>query len=257
MVDNFYNQCDPGKENLCLYGYADGTYEVAPPCEEVPPEVPEPSLGINFARDGMERAAWLQLVAVHSDSWLAAISFYNGARLDQDGRRQLFNHMNKLPTVYEVVSGRATNPDKPNPDAAQIAKRAGGGGGGPGSGVGRGGGGGGFGGIAGEPAPKRHRGGGMGGGRGRPAAPRYNPQYEEPDEDEEEEEEEEEEEDSGEEETGNSEPCPNCNRKYRKGEFWIACDSCDRWFDGICVKMTAQKAERQENWVCPLCSKGG
>ena len=50
QVDNFYNQCDPAKENLCLYGYADGSYEVAPPCEEVPPEVPEPSLGINFAR---------------------------------------------------------------------------------------------------------------------------------------------------------------------------------------------------------------
>lgn len=35
QVENFYNQCDPGKENLCLYGYADGSYEVALPCEEV------------------------------------------------------------------------------------------------------------------------------------------------------------------------------------------------------------------------------
>lgn len=49
-VDQFYLQCDPARENLCLYGYSDGSWEVALPCEEVPPELPEPALGINFAR---------------------------------------------------------------------------------------------------------------------------------------------------------------------------------------------------------------
>lgn len=34
------------------------TAQVAEPCEEVPPELPEPTLGINFARDG----AWLLLL---------------------------------------------------------------------------------------------------------------------------------------------------------------------------------------------------
>ena len=53
-VDKFYSQCDPEKENLCLYGYADKEWEVNLPAEEVPPEIPEPALGINFARDGMQ-----------------------------------------------------------------------------------------------------------------------------------------------------------------------------------------------------------
>jgi hypothetical protein len=53
-VDGFWACCDPDKENLCLYGNPDGTWEVQLPAEEVPPELPEPALGINFARDGMQ-----------------------------------------------------------------------------------------------------------------------------------------------------------------------------------------------------------
>ena len=52
QADQFFAQCDPSKENLCLYGYADGSWEVTLPSEEVPAELPEPALGINFARDG-------------------------------------------------------------------------------------------------------------------------------------------------------------------------------------------------------------
>lgn len=68
------------KENLCLYGLPNETWEVNLPVEEVPPELPEPALGINFARDGMQEKDWLSLVAVHSDSWLLAVAFYFGAR---------------------------------------------------------------------------------------------------------------------------------------------------------------------------------
>lgn len=53
-MDVFYQQCDPERENLCLYGYPDGAWVVDLPAEEVPPEIPEPALGINFARDGMQ-----------------------------------------------------------------------------------------------------------------------------------------------------------------------------------------------------------
>lgn len=114
-VDQFYQCCDPERENLCLYGNQDGTWEVALPAEEVPPEMPEPSLGINFARNGMQvrqkpfvslsldllsreqpdhvyslqRKDWLALVAVHSDTWLLAVAFYNGARLNKAGRYSL------------------------------------------------------------------------------------------------------------------------------------------------------------------------
>ena len=58
------------------------------PAEEVPAELPEPCLGINFARDGMARRDWLALIAVHSDAWLlrcytlVAIGLGGGSRLD-------------------------------------------------------------------------------------------------------------------------------------------------------------------------------
>uniref|UniRef100_M1BVQ5 PHD finger protein ALFIN-LIKE n=1 Tax=Solanum tuberosum TaxID=4113 RepID=M1BVQ5_SOLTU len=108
-VEDFYQQCDPEKENLCLYGYPSEQWEVNLPAEEVPPELPEPALGINFARDGMQEKEWLALVAVHSDAWLLSVSFYFGARFgfDRADRKRLFNMMNDLPTIYEVVTGVA------------------------------------------------------------------------------------------------------------------------------------------------------
>ena len=85
-VDRFFSQCDPERENLCLYGYSDGSWEVRLPEEEVPPEIPEPALGINFARDGMQRQDWLALVAVHSDSWLLSLAFFKAARFNREQR---------------------------------------------------------------------------------------------------------------------------------------------------------------------------
>ncbi|KAL2945145.1 PHD finger protein ALFIN-LIKE 5 [Bienertia sinuspersici] len=108
-VEEFYQQCDPEKENLCLYGYPNEQWEVNLPAEEVPPELPEPALGINFARDGMQSKDWLSLVAVHSDAWLLSVAFYFGARFgfDKSDRKRLFNMINDLPTIFEVVSGNA------------------------------------------------------------------------------------------------------------------------------------------------------
>jgi len=68
------------KENLCLYGFPNESWEVNLPAEEVPPELPEPALGINFARDGMQEKEWLSMVAAHSDAWLLSVAFYFGAR---------------------------------------------------------------------------------------------------------------------------------------------------------------------------------
>jgi len=34
----------------------------------------------------IQKKDWLLLVAVHSDTWLYAVAFYNGARLNKDGR---------------------------------------------------------------------------------------------------------------------------------------------------------------------------
>ncbi|XP_031094956.1 PHD finger protein ALFIN-LIKE 4-like [Ipomoea triloba] len=108
-VDDFYQQCDPEKENLCLYGFPNEQWEVNLPAEEVPPELPEPALGINFARDGMQDKDWLALVAVHSDAWLLSVAFYFGARFgfDKSERKRLFCLINELPTLFEVVTGAA------------------------------------------------------------------------------------------------------------------------------------------------------
>ncbi|XP_022948759.1 PHD finger protein ALFIN-LIKE 1-like [Cucurbita moschata] len=116
-VDEFYGLCDPGKENLCLYGHPNETWEVVLPVEEVPPELPEPALGINFARDGMNRKDWLSLVAVHSDSWLLSVAFYLGSRLKQNERKRLFSLMNDLPTVFEVVTEWKPVKEKPSVDS--------------------------------------------------------------------------------------------------------------------------------------------
>ncbi|KDD75614.1 hypothetical protein H632_c591p0 [Helicosporidium sp. ATCC 50920] len=63
-------------------------------------------------------------------------------------------------------------------------------------------------------------------------------------------------EEEGDEGEAEGDPCPNCGRQYRSGEFWIQCDVCDRWFDGRCVGMSQVKAERQPEWRCPFCVKG-
>ncbi|XP_031110408.1 PHD finger protein ALFIN-LIKE 4-like [Ipomoea triloba] len=137
-VEDFYQQCDPEKENLCLYGFPSELWEVNLPAEEVPPELPEPALGINFARDGMQEKDWLALVAVHSDAWLLSVAFYFGARFgfDKADRKRLFNMINDLPTIFEVVTGAAkkqvkekssvtnnsSNKSKPNPKSVKYSK---------------------------------------------------------------------------------------------------------------------------------------
>lgn len=99
------------KENLCLYGFPNEQWEVNLPAEEVPPELPEPALGINFARDGMQERDWLALVAVHSDSWLLSVAFYFGARFgfeksdryfhfEYSSYRIYFNHEGGLAIKY-------------------------------------------------------------------------------------------------------------------------------------------------------------
>ena len=104
------------KENLCLYGYSDEQWEVNLPAEEVPPELPEPALGINFARDGMQKKDWLSLVAVHSDAWLLSVAFYYGARFNREERSVTLplhssttnQPLNKLAITSKLDSGNVT-----------------------------------------------------------------------------------------------------------------------------------------------------
>ncbi|KAF6154615.1 hypothetical protein GIB67_002645, partial [Kingdonia uniflora] len=99
--------CDvQAKGNLCLYGFPTENWEVNSPAVKVPPELPEPALGINFARDGMPEKDWWSLVAVHSDAWLLAVAVYLAAKFefDKNQRKSLLNMINELPTIFEVVN---------------------------------------------------------------------------------------------------------------------------------------------------------
>ncbi|KAG2334576.1 hypothetical protein Bca52824_005756 [Brassica carinata] len=103
-VATLYFLCNPDKNNLCLYGYPDGTWDVREPGVLLPPNLPEPAVGINFARDGMRAIVWLTLVAVHSDSWLRSLASFFGAGLSRDDSREsLFERINDIPTLAEKV----------------------------------------------------------------------------------------------------------------------------------------------------------
>ncbi|XP_076881812.1 PHD finger protein ALFIN-LIKE 4-like [Bidens hawaiensis] len=208
------------KENLCLYGFPSEQWEVNLPAEEVPPELPEPALGINFARDGMQEKDWLSLVAVHSDAWLLSVAFYFGARFgfDKADRKRLFNMIQDLPTIFEFISGTAkknqkekiavsnnhsSTKSKSNSKLRDSESR--------------------------RKYPKQQP---------TPPAPRMNAADDE---------------DDGEDEHGDT-LCGACGENYASDEFWICCDMCEKWFHGKCVKITPTRAEHIKQYKCPTCS---
>ncbi|KAG2638291.1 PHD finger protein ALFIN-LIKE 9-like [Panicum virgatum] len=231
-VEDFFQQCDPEKENLCLYGFPNENWEVNLPAEEVPPELPEPALGINFARDGMQEKDWLSMVAVHSDAWLLSVAFYFGARFgfDRNDRKRLFGMINELPTTFEVVSGKSnikappSNNNHSNSKSKSNNKTK-----------------------SSEPKVKQPK---------PAAAPQVKAEDPAPAE----------EGPAAEDEGGGggvSEGehgetlCGACGESYGPDEFWICCDICEKWFHGKCVKITAAKAEHIKHYKCPACTGGG
>ncbi|XP_042381930.1 PHD finger protein ALFIN-LIKE 3-like [Zingiber officinale] len=203
--EDFYQQCDPAKENLCLYGYPDEQWEVSLPAEEVPPEIPEPVLGINFARDGMEKKPWLSLVALHSDAWLLALSSYFSGRFqfDKKHRKLLLDMIADLPTICEVVNGKIqdkTSGSKQNSNKYKSSK------------------------LKAEYQAKNSRG---------KNAKEENEELNEEEDD---------------------YLCASCGESSVLDNFWIFCDTCEKWFHGKCVKVTPAKAEYIKNYKCPHCS---
>ncbi|XP_075520548.1 PHD finger protein ALFIN-LIKE 4-like [Primulina tabacum] len=213
-VEEFYQHCDPEKENLCLYGFPSEQWEVNLPAEEVPPELPEPALGINFARDGMQEKDWLSLVAVHSDAWLLAVAFYFGARFgfDKSDRKRLFNMINELPSVFEVVTGAAKKQQK---DKSSVSNHS---------------------------SNKSKSNSQMRASDASEKVSKSQPRDEEEGLDEEEED-----------EHGDT-LCGACGENYASDEFWICCDLCEKWFHGKCVKITPARAEHIKQYKCPACS---
>lgn len=214
-VAEFYRQCDPEKENLCLYGFPSEIWEVNLPAEEVPPELPEPALGINFARDGMQEKDWLSLVAVHSDAWLLSVAFYFGARFgfDRADRRRLFSMINDLPTIFEVVSGTAKKQSK---DKSSMSNHS----------------------------STKSKSNSKVTQRGSDSQSKYSrPQPKDEDED-----------GLDEDDEQGETLCGACGENYASDEFWICCDVCEIWFHGKCVKITPARAEHIKQYKCPSCT---
>ncbi|XP_031262457.1 PHD finger protein ALFIN-LIKE 7-like [Pistacia vera] len=214
-VEKLYQQCDPEKENLCLYGLPNEAWKVDLPVEEVPSELPEPALGINFARDGMQEKDWLSLVAMHSDSWLLAVAFYFGARygFGKNERKKLFQMINELPTIFEVVTGNVKQPKDRSAATHNSGKSK----------------------SSGKVSRQSEH---------QTKAVKMSP----PPKDEDDSGEEEEEDD----EQGAT--CGACGDNSGTDEFWICCDVCEKWYHGKCVKMTPAKAEHMKQYKCPSCS---
>ncbi|KAG5573649.1 hypothetical protein H5410_063415 [Solanum commersonii] len=218
-VEEFYQQCDPEKENLCLYGFPSESWEVNLPAEEVPPELPEPALGINFARDGMQEKDWLSLVAVHSDAWLLSVAFYFGARFgfDRADRRRLFNMINDLPTIFEVVSGTAKKQSK---DKSSMSNHSS------------------------TKSKSNSKVVILVAQRGSESQIKYSrPQPKDEDED-----------GLDEDDEQGETLCGACGENYASDEFWICCDICEIWFHGKCVKITPARAEHIKQYKCPSCT---
>nr|XP_043619572.1 PHD finger protein Alfin1-like isoform X2 [Erigeron canadensis] len=213
-VNKFFELCDPEKDNLCLYGLPNEVWEVNLPVEEVPPELPEPALGINFARDGMKQKDWLSLVAVHSDSWLLSVAFYFGARFGfgKSERKKLFQLINELPTVFEIVTGAVKNPK----NQAEVQKN----------------------GSRSKSSGKMSR-----SSESLPKGLKLTPPNDENGSEEEEDD-----------DTQGATLCGACGDNYSDDEFWICCDICERWFHGKCVKITPAKAENIKQYKCPSCA---
>ncbi|XP_068335267.1 PHD finger protein ALFIN-LIKE 4-like [Pyrus communis] len=213
-VEDFYQQCDPDKENLCLYGFPNEEWEVNLPADEVPPELPEPALGINFARDGMQERDWLSLVAVHSDAWLLSVALYFGARFgfDKTERERLFNMMNDLPSIFEVMAVIAKRQSKEKSSVSNNSIHS----------------------------PKSSS-----KGRGSESVKhaKVMPKNEDEGLDEE----------DDDDEHGKT-VCGACGGSYAADEFWICCDICEKWFHGKCVKITPARAEHIKHYKCPSCS---
>ncbi|XP_048135674.1 PHD finger protein ALFIN-LIKE 4-like [Rhodamnia argentea] len=93
------------EEPMCLFGLPDGTWELRLPEDMVPPDLPEPMLGVNYGKVDTSLDQWLRTVAAHSDSWLIALAFSiaSNFHFGKKKRKTLFNKINELPTVLEAV----------------------------------------------------------------------------------------------------------------------------------------------------------
>ncbi|KAF3649509.1 putative solute carrier family 25 member 44-like [Capsicum annuum] len=280
--------CDPGKENLCLYGLPNGQWEVKLPAEDLPPSLPDPVVGINFARDGMPQKEWLSFIAYHCDAWLLSVAFHASGRFGFDKADRIFGA--KCKNMHGRGLAESTNGKQYviTPDLVS-----------QGLGLSR---------IQdsifllvlgnrsctrreklfdmindfptihnlmtddpetqqkeqptvtdkrknkSKPNPSKRASESQG------KLTKLQKKYEEEEDDNGEDIGEEEEGEEGwdiekdDEEMQDETLCGACGEKYQEDEFWICCDKCETWFHGECVKITAATAEYIKQYKCRPCS---
>ncbi|PON48374.1 Alfin [Parasponia andersonii] len=203
------------EESLCPFGLPSGDWQVAPPADDVPSQLPEPAIGINFSRDG--KAEWSHTIAARSDSWLLEIAFFVGCgfHFDKDQRHiviivkfvilgcgtreRLLFMINDLPTAYEIVTSPAKkqleeNSTVPNDNTSNKFK----------------------------PSSKE-----QGIKLGNHIRGKTN-------------------------KDGEQTVCGACRKEYAAGEFWICCHICQTWYHGVCVNITPAKAQHINQYKCPV-----
>ncbi|CAL0326094.1 unnamed protein product [Lupinus luteus] len=163
----------------------------------------------------MQEKDWLSLVDVHNDAWLLAIAFYFGARFgfDKADRKRMFNMINELPTIFEVVTGAAKKQVK---EKSSVSNHSG---------------------SKSKSNSKTCR-NQVGFQRAPESQTRQSKAVPSKDEDDDLVDEEDED------EHGEA-LCGACGENYGTDEFWICCDICEKWFHGKCVMITRAKAYYQ------------
>ncbi len=61
--DRLFAAADPDLRNMALTATPDGAWSLADPCTRLPAPLPEPTAGVNFAREGMHPTDWAVLVS--------------------------------------------------------------------------------------------------------------------------------------------------------------------------------------------------
>ncbi|XP_056163390.1 PHD finger protein ALFIN-LIKE 6-like [Syzygium oleosum] len=105
------------KGKQCLVGLPNGTWEVKPPQSIHPPDLPWPVSYCNLGMNQMSRQEWVERVAAVCDPWLLTVAFYSGgcAGFTKRERQTLFQEINELPTVSEIVQEFGKSNDQSRP----------------------------------------------------------------------------------------------------------------------------------------------
>jgi len=103
--DAFFGMVTAKGAAMSLFATPDGRWHYEPAPQLVPRHTPHPAVGINRAvcRHHHHKTDWLAYTAIHSDAWLVALTFHNGAqaRLTSVGRAVLSARINELSTLLE------------------------------------------------------------------------------------------------------------------------------------------------------------